>query len=53
MVISLCARSHAKRIFPRNSNIVFSMKKGEKGKIFGNRKKEGISKKKGGKRRKK
>ena len=27
--ISLCARSHAKRIFPHNSNIVCLMKKGE------------------------
>ena len=30
MVISLCARSYAKRIFPLNSNIVFLTKKVEK-----------------------
>ena len=50
MVISLCARSYAKRIFPRNSNIIFNDKMGrfsrlgEKGKISqkrGNAKKRG------------
>ena len=34
MVISLCARSYAKRIFPRNSNIVFLMKKRGKGEDY-------------------
>ena len=41
MVISLCARLYAKRIFPRNSNVVFLMKKGEFLKKRGNTEKKG------------
>ena len=50
MVISLCARSYANRIFPRNSNIVFLMKKGEDFREY--EKKRGIYQEKGKHRKK-
>ena len=50
MVISLCVRSYAKRIFPRNSNIVFLMKKG---KIFENLGRKGNCSRKGETKKKK